>query len=129
MNVLGISGRERDAAAALAVDGRIVSAVAEESFARVPHIGYARTGGFPHAAVAACLTAAGLDAGDVNQIVVVDDSATRQAPSVNGSLRSVPLREMSPERAEALHALAGSSAELAIVGSSGQGGMSVFARA
>ena len=129
MNVLGISGRESDAAAALAVDGRVVSAVAEESFARVPHIGYARTGGFPHAAVRACLEAAGLDPSDVNQIVVVDDGATRQVPSVNGSFRSVPIREMSPERAEAVHALAESTADLAVVGGAGQGGMSVFSRA
>src|SRR5690349_23999765 len=36
------SGRDRDAAAALSVDGRVVAAATEESFARVAGIGYAR---------------------------------------------------------------------------------------
>src|SRR6476660_4376501 len=75
MKVLGITGRTHDAAAALAVDGRIVSAVTEDSFARMPGIGYAQTGGFPHAAVNACLAAAGIGLDDLTEVVAVDDGA------------------------------------------------------
>jgi carbamoyltransferase len=74
MNVLGITGRDRDAAAALSVNGHVVSAAAEESFARVPGIGYAQTGGFPRHAVQACLSAAGIDVESIDEVVVVDDS-------------------------------------------------------
>jgi carbamoyltransferase len=75
VKVLGICGRDRDAAAALSVDGRVVSAAIEESFARVPGIGYAQTGGFPSHAVEACLDAAGLEARAIDEVVVVDDSS------------------------------------------------------
>jgi carbamoyltransferase len=75
MKVLGITGRNRDAAAALAVDGRIVSAATEDSFARVARIGYDLTGGFPSGAVKACLDAAALELGDVDEIVAVDEGA------------------------------------------------------
>src|SRR5689334_18165350 len=60
MNVLGISGSARHAAAALSIDGAIVAAAAEESFARVPGIGYRDTGGYPLAAISACLVRAGI---------------------------------------------------------------------
>src|SRR6478736_1829909 len=79
MKVLGITGRTHDAAAALAVDGRIVSAATEDSFARMPGIGYALTGGFPHAAVNACLGAAGIELGDLTEVVAVDDGAALPA--------------------------------------------------
>jgi predicted NodU family carbamoyl transferase len=73
MNVLGISGREREAAAAVSIDGSIVAAASEESFARVPQIGYRYTGGFPLAAIDACLTRAGLTLADIDAVSVVDD--------------------------------------------------------
>jgi len=104
MNVLGISGRDRDAAAALAVDGKVVSAVAEESFARVPGIGYVQTGGFPNAAVTACLQRAGLDAADVHEVVVVDDGRIKPTGKGIGPFHAVPVREVSAERADAWHA-------------------------
>lgn len=69
MVVLGISGLKGDAAAALAVDGRIVAAASEESFVRVPGVGYAVTGGLPFRAIAACLNRAALAAGDVTNVV------------------------------------------------------------
>ena len=47
MNVLGIAGRHRHAAAALAVDGAIAAAASEETYVRVPGVGYDQTGGFP----------------------------------------------------------------------------------
>lgn len=75
MKILGISGRDRDAAAALSIDGRVVSAASEESFARVSGIGYARTGGYPRSAIQACLDAAAIDAAQIDEIVAVDDTA------------------------------------------------------
>lgn len=98
MNVLGISGRDRDAAAALSVDGRVVSAASEESFARVPGIGYAQTGGFPRDAVQACLDAASLDAGSIDQVVVVDD------PSAAIGVLKTPARVIDAAEADARHA-------------------------
>ena len=44
--ILGISALDKDAAAALVVDGRIVSAVAEERLTRA-RIGYERDTGIP----------------------------------------------------------------------------------
>jgi len=79
MKVLGITGRHRDAAAALAVDGRVVSAATEDSFARVTRIGYDLTGGFPSAAVKACLDAATLELADVDEIVAVDEGSSGPA--------------------------------------------------
>src|SRR5438045_2839183 len=70
MNVLGISGSERAAAAAVSIDGSIVAAASEESFARVPQIGYRYTGGFPLAAIDACLTRAGLTLADIHTVSV-----------------------------------------------------------
>jgi carbamoyltransferase len=73
MKVLGISGSERDAAAALSVDGVLVAAAAEESFARVPQIGYRATGGYPLAAIHACLTRANIRLADIERLAIVDD--------------------------------------------------------
>lgn len=73
MRVLGISGGARHAAAAVSIDSEIVAAAAEESFARVAHVGSMMTGGYPVAAVDACLVRAGLTLGDIDRIVVVAD--------------------------------------------------------
>src|SRR4051812_6288485 len=73
MNVLGISGSARDAAAAISVDGAIVAAASEESFARVPAIGYRHTGGYPLAAIAACLARAGVTVDSLDRVMVVAD--------------------------------------------------------
>ena len=98
MNVLGICGRDRDAAAALSVDGRVVSAAIEESFARVPGIGYAQTGGFPSHAVEACLDAAGIEARAIDEVVVVDDSNSVVWPL------PAPARVIDAAEADARHA-------------------------
>jgi carbamoyltransferase len=78
MNVLGISGRYRDAAAAVAVDGQIIAAASEDCFTRVAGIGYTQTGGFPTSAVDACLQAAGLELHDVARLVIVEDEGPDQ---------------------------------------------------
>lgn len=129
MKILGVSGRDHDAAAAVSIDGRLVSAVAEESLARVPRIGYARTGGFPYAAADAALTAAALEPEDLQQIVVVDDGPTRPASAVNGRFRGIPVREMASSRADAVHAASTAPhAELIIVGAADSGVLATFQR-
>src|SRR4030095_11130323 len=61
MNILGISGQERDAAAALIQDGRVVAAIEEEKLARIRHIGMNYAGGLPFRAVEFCLERAGIN--------------------------------------------------------------------
>jgi len=109
MKVLGITGRTRDAAAALAVDGRVVSAATEDSFARVPGIGYALTGGFPHASAKACLHAAGIQSSDLDELVVVDDAA------VSVPFDAVAVRSIDPVQADALQAAMSDPASSAVV--------------
>lgn len=55
MNILGISGQERDAAASLIQDGRVVAAIEEEKLARIRHIGMNYAGGLPFRAIEFCL--------------------------------------------------------------------------
>src|SRR5688572_25629991 len=86
-----------------------MSAASEESFARVPGIGYAQTGGFPADAVEACLTAAGVEAGSIDEIVVVGDSGTTAAAF------DVPLRVIDAAEADARHAAMTDPAAHAIV--------------
>lgn len=73
MKVLGISGRYRDAAAALSVDGHVIAAASEDCFTRVPGAGYTQTGGFPTHAASACLQSAGLSLSDLDQLTIVND--------------------------------------------------------
>lgn len=60
MNILGISGQERDAAAALIQDGRVIAAIEEEKLARIRHIGMNYAGGLPFRAIDFCLERAGI---------------------------------------------------------------------
>jgi len=60
MNILGISGQERDAAAALIRDGRVVAAIEEEKLARIRHIGMNYAGGLPFRAIDFCLERGGI---------------------------------------------------------------------
>jgi len=108
MNVLGITGRDRDAAAALAVDGRIVAAATEESLARVAGIGYAQAGGFPTAAVNACLSIAGLGPRDVHELVVAGESASP-------SFHTAPTRTLDAVQADAIHAAASDPSSTSVV--------------
>jgi carbamoyltransferase len=89
MKVLGISGRVRDAAAALAVDGCVVAAASEDCFTKVQGIGYGQTGGFPTSAVEACLGAAGLRLADVEQVTVVDDEGSERTETTSEVVRTM----------------------------------------
>lgn len=60
MNILGISGQESDAAAALVQDGRVVAAIEEEKLARIRHVGMNYAGGLPTRAINFCLERAGI---------------------------------------------------------------------
>ena len=73
MVVLGISGRERDAASALLIDGALVAATTEEACIRTPRVGYGYADGFPFASVEACLQRAGITARDVQRMVLCDE--------------------------------------------------------
>lgn len=75
MVVLGISGRDRDAAAAIVVDGRLAAAVSEESVSRVPRVGYRHSGGFPFSAATECLRLAGTHPADITTVAVARDTA------------------------------------------------------
>jgi carbamoyltransferase len=65
--ILGISAFYHDSAAALVVDGEIVSAAQEERFSRKKH-DYR----FPTHAIEYCLGEAGLEAGDLDHVVFYD---------------------------------------------------------
>jgi predicted NodU family carbamoyl transferase len=90
MNVLGIAGRHRHAAAALAVDGAIAAAASEETYVRVPGVGYDQTGGFPSRAVEAVLMRAGLTMADVNRLAIVDDAAADSTGGPGPAAADVP---------------------------------------
>jgi carbamoyltransferase len=66
--ILGINAFHADAAACLAVDGRIVVAAEEERFRRVKH-----WAGFPSEAVRWCLADAGLAPGDLDDVAINSD--------------------------------------------------------
>jgi carbamoyltransferase len=89
VKILGVSGRHREAAAALAVDGRVVAAVSEDCFARVAGVGYEQTGGFPTRAVNACLAGAGIHFAEVDQVNVVADDGEARPGNVGPSEVSV----------------------------------------
>src|SRR5438552_16115210 len=111
MNVLGIAGRHCHAAVALAVDGTIAAAASEETYVRVPGVGYDQTGGFPSRAVEAVLTRAGLTMADVNRLAIVDDGAadpTDDEPAVDdvpaawrATIAALPVCKIDPVDADA----------------------------
>ena len=65
--ILGISAFYHDAAAALAVGGKIVAAVQEERFTRIKH-----TPDFPVNAIRYCLEEAGLELDELDAIAFYD---------------------------------------------------------
>jgi len=60
MKILGISGQDRDAAAALVCDGQVIAAIEEEKLSRVRHVGISYAGGLPMRAIQHCLETAGV---------------------------------------------------------------------
>jgi carbamoyltransferase len=70
--ILGISAFYHDSAAAVVVDGRIVSAAQEERFSRKKH-----DAGFPKLAIASCLQQAGLTVGELDFVAFYDKPLTK----------------------------------------------------
>lgn len=68
MNILGVSGQERDAASALIRDGAVVAAIEEEKLARVRHVGMTYSGGLPVRAIEFCLEQGGIGFDDVDYV-------------------------------------------------------------
>ncbi|MEK6303165.1 MAG: carbamoyltransferase N-terminal domain-containing protein [Acidobacteriota bacterium] len=68
VNILGISGQERDAAAALIQDGRVVAAIEEEKLARIRNIGMNYAGGLPERAIQFCLDRARITFEDLDYV-------------------------------------------------------------
>jgi carbamoyltransferase len=89
MIVLGLSGVTRDAAAALARDGVVVAAVREDCLWRIPGVGLRAAGGVPGRATAACLAIAGVEAGEVDQVVVARGSRPGRPPHVRAGRPAV----------------------------------------
>ncbi|HKP13218.1 MAG TPA: carbamoyltransferase N-terminal domain-containing protein, partial [Blastocatellia bacterium] len=74
MNILGISGQERAAAAALVQNGRVVAAIEEEKLARIRHVGMNYVGGLPQRAVQFCLDRAGIRFEQIHVVAYYLDS-------------------------------------------------------
>lgn len=66
INILGISGQERDAAAALVTNGSLVAAIEEEKVARIKHVGMNYAGGLPTRAIQFCLDRGGVTLSDID---------------------------------------------------------------
>ena len=81
MLILGLNMFHADASAAIAEDGKILFAVAEERLNRHKHYG-----GFPSLAIKACLNAAGAKITDVQHVAVGQDSDAHLAKKVQYAL-------------------------------------------
>ncbi len=68
MNILGISGQQRDAAAALLRSGKVVAAIEEEKLSRVRHMGIEYAGGLPSQAIDFCLERGGITFAEIDYV-------------------------------------------------------------
>src|ERR671932_1888702 len=75
--ILGLNAYHGDAAAALVVDGELVSAAEEERFSRVKH-----EAGFPSLAAAWCLAEGGLDMAELDHVAVSRDPRANVLPKL-----------------------------------------------
>jgi carbamoyltransferase len=83
--ILGINAFHADAAAALILDGRIVSAAEEERFRRIKH-----WAGFPSEAIAACLADAGASLNDVDHVAINSQPSAHRFRKIAYTLRNRP---------------------------------------
>ncbi len=82
MNVLGINAVFHESAAALVVDGKVVSACEEERFNRIKHAKPSRVDNpqeLPEHAIRFCLEDAGLQASDIDRVAYSFDPELRRA--------------------------------------------------
>jgi carbamoyltransferase len=68
MNILGISGQESDAAAAIVRDGEVLAAIEEEKLSRIRHVGMNYAGGLPRRAIEFCLRRARMAFKDLDYV-------------------------------------------------------------
>ena len=83
--ILGINAFHADAAAALILDGRIVSAAEEERFRRIKH-----WAGFPSEAIAACLADAGVSLNEVDHVAINSLPSAHRFRKIAYTLRNRP---------------------------------------
>jgi carbamoyltransferase len=83
--ILGLNAYHGDAAAALLVDGELVTAAEEERFNRVKHCA-----GFPAEATRWCLADAGLEPGDLDHVAVSRDPRANLWPKLRRAVRTRP---------------------------------------
>ena len=86
MKILGINWGAHDSAAALLVDGALVAAGEEERFNRIKHAPYA----YPLGAARYCLAEAGLEVGDLDEIVFSFHPTLALGSSILHALRFFP---------------------------------------
>jgi carbamoyltransferase len=82
MNILGINAYHGNASAAILCDGKLIAAVEEERFNRVKY-----AAGFPAAAIAYCLEAAGITLKDVHHVAVPRNPYARLGTKLLYALR------------------------------------------
>ena len=85
MIILGLNAFHADSAAALVRDGVLIAAAEEERFRRIKH-----WAGFPSAAIAYCLRAAGLTLDDVDHVAVNQDSRVHKTRKIGYVLTHAP---------------------------------------
>src|SRR5215831_7851902 len=68
MNILGVAGQDRDAAAALIRDGEVLAAIEEEKLSRIRHIGISYAGGLPVRSIDFCLQRGGISFDELDYV-------------------------------------------------------------
>ena len=85
MKVLGISANYHDSSAALVVDGRVVSAAAEERFTLLKH-----DPGFPTHSIDYCLRAAGIQADEIDLVAYHESPEVKFSRSLSSAFVNFP---------------------------------------
>jgi carbamoyltransferase len=120
MKAIGISGRNRQAAAAVAVDGRLMAAMTSDAVVRGPVDGGA---GETRTLIEACLGLAGLDPDQPTRTITVDDSpAAARSACTDDRIGAV-------EADAALAAMAAPEADLVLVAGGQPPSLDVYVRA
>jgi len=108
MIILGLNAFHADSAAALVRDGVLIAAAEEERFRRIKH-----WAGFPSAAIAYCLRAAGLTLDDVDHVAVNQDSRVHKMRKIGYVLTHAPNIQLIRDRLRNRYAREGVSEHLA----------------
>ena len=96
MIVLGLNAFHADSAAALMINGELISAAEEERFRRIKH-----WAGFPSQAIAWCLEDASLDLSQIDIVAINTDPRAARFARANYTLRNLPKPSMILDRLRA----------------------------